>query len=275
MSRMKHKELIQAEKIMEKGSFKEALQRVNIFEKRNGLNDHDQFSCYILKSSLLISLSQFDEGFKFAEKAYQKSNELGLDIYSVDASILMGKALTRLQKLDDALEVILQGEKRLKTITQVSHNDFIQREASLAVVKSYVFFYKGDGDNALKYMEQSLTLREELGNKKEIIESLSYIGNIYTFYKGDLDLALKTAERCQALIEEISVKSVRFPLALNLINFGNIYFILFISFGKFYYSCYFLFIFFWKNHCHKSMFIKKKSEKKTYWTPHLLIFLFL
>ncbi len=163
------------------------------------------------------------KGYKFAEKAYQKSKKLGLVLYSVDASILMGKALARLQKLDESFYIILQGERVLKTIEHLSQHELRQREASLAVVKGYVFFYKGDGDNALKYVEQSLILREELGNKKEIIESLSYIGNIYTFYKGDLDLGLKSAERCKALIEEVNVKSVRFPLAMNLVNFGNIY----------------------------------------------------
>ncbi len=223
MSRVKHRDLIQAEKMADEGDFKEALERVNTFEKKNDLSDYDQLLCFLLKSSLLINLSQFDEGFKSAEKAYQKSKKLGLDLYSVDASILMGKALARLQKLDESLDVILQGEKQLKTITQLSPNELMQREASLAVVKGYIYFYKGDGDKALKYMKQSLTLREEFGKKKEIIESLSYIGNVYTFYKGDLDLGLKAAERCQALVEEVNVKSVRFPLALNLINFGNIY----------------------------------------------------
>lgn len=224
MSREKHNDLIQAEIMSDKGDFKEALEQVNAFEKKNDLNNYDQISCYILKSSLLINLSQFEEGFKFAEKAYQMSKELRLDIYSIDAVILMGNALMRLQKLDDALDKILQGERLLKSITQISQNELIKREASLAVVKSIIFFYKGDGDKTLKYMKQSLTLRETLGNKKEIIESLSYIGNIYTWYKGDLDLGLKAAERCQALVEEVNVKSVRFPLALNLINFGNIYF---------------------------------------------------
>ncbi|MCK4382842.1 MAG: tetratricopeptide repeat protein [Candidatus Lokiarchaeota archaeon] len=224
MSRVKHNDLIQAEKMADEGDFKEALEQVNAFEKKNDLNNYDQISCYILKSSLLINLSQFEEGFKFAEKAYQMSKELRLDIYSVNALILMGNALVRLQKLDDALDIILQGERLLKSRTQISQNELMQREASLAVVKSIIFFYKGDGDNALKYMKQSLTLRETLGNKKEIIESLGYIGNVYTFYKCDLDLGLKAAERCQALVEEVNVKSVRFPLALNLINFGNIYF---------------------------------------------------
>jgi len=223
MTSAKHGDLILAEKLAEEGKFKEALQLLNSIEEKNNLNDNDQLFYFLLKSLLLINLSQFDEGFKFAEKAYQKSKKLELVLYSVDASILMGKALARLQKLDESFDIILQGERVLKTIEALSQHELRQREASLAVVKGYVLFYKGDGDNALKYMEQSLTLREELGNKKEIIESLSYMGNIYTFYKGDLDLGLKYAERCKALIEEVNVKSVRFPLAMNLVNFGNIY----------------------------------------------------
>ena len=223
MSRVKHRDLIQVEKMADEGDFKEALELVNIFEKKNDLNDNDKLLCFLFKSSLLINLSQFDEGFKSAEKAYQMSKELGLEIYSVDASILMSKALARLQKLDESLDVILQGESLLKNIPQISQKELRQREASLAVVKGYVFFHKGDGDSSLKYFKQSLTLREEFGKKKEIIESLGYIGNVYLFYKGNLDLALKTAERCQALIEDVNVKSVRFPLTMNLFNLGNIY----------------------------------------------------
>ncbi|KKM27082.1 hypothetical protein LCGC14_1578300 [marine sediment metagenome] len=223
MDIVKNRELIQAEKMADEGDYKEALEQVLAFEKKNDLSDIDQILSFLLKSSLLINLSQFDEGFKSAEKAYQKSKKLGLDLYSVDASILMGKALTRLQKLDESLDVILQAESLLKSIPKISQKELMQREASLVTVKSYAFFYKGDGDNTLKYMEQSLTLREELGNKKEIIETLSYMGHGYLIYKSDLDLALKFAERCQALVEEVNVKSVRFPLAMNLLNFGNIY----------------------------------------------------
>ncbi|MFX0000412.1 MAG: tetratricopeptide repeat protein [Candidatus Hodarchaeota archaeon] len=220
----KHKDLILTEKLADKGDFEEALQLLNSLEKKNDLNDNDQLSYFLLKSLLLFNLTFINECFKFAEKAYEKSRELGLDLYSVDALILKGKALTRLQRLDDALDIFLHSENLLKNITQILHNDLIKREASIEVGKSFIFFYKGDGDKALKQLEKSLKLREELGNKKEIIETLSYIGNVITFYKGNLELSLEFAERCKTLIEEVNTKSVRFPLALNLINLGNIQF---------------------------------------------------
>ncbi|MFX1567704.1 MAG: tetratricopeptide repeat protein [Promethearchaeota archaeon] len=222
MDSVKHSDLRLAEKLADEGDFEEALKLLNSFEAEDDLNDSDQLSYFLLKSLLLFNLTDIDECFKFAEMAYQKSKELGLAIYSVDASILKGKALTRLQKLDEALEEFLHSENILTNIPHISRNEFIKREASIEVGKSFIFFYRGDSDSAKTQIEKSLILREELGDNKGIIECLSYLGNVLTFYKGKLDESLKYAERCQALIEEVNVKSVRFPLALNLINLGNI-----------------------------------------------------
>ncbi len=61
MTSAKHGDLILAEKLTEEGDFEEALQLLNSIEEKNDLNDNDQLSYFLLKSLLLINLSQFNE----------------------------------------------------------------------------------------------------------------------------------------------------------------------------------------------------------------------
>ena len=113
---MKPKELIRAKALFREGDFNAALELVNSFEENKGIIPKDLLSSHLIKSLLLIKLGNCKEGFKYAEMAYQESQDLRKDLRSVDASILMSRALWRLMKLDDALEVIGQGEKLLRSI---------------------------------------------------------------------------------------------------------------------------------------------------------------
>ncbi|MFX1289961.1 MAG: tetratricopeptide repeat protein, partial [Promethearchaeota archaeon] len=61
-----------------------------------------------------------------------------------------------------------------------------------------IFAHKGDLVRALEYLERSLTLREELGNKQEISQSLWSIGRILT-YDGKIVRAFDILERSLTL----------------------------------------------------------------------------
>ena len=64
----------------------------------------------------------------------------------------------------------------------------------------------GDYDNALDYYERSLTIAEELGDKRGMGQILMAIGNVH-FEKSDYDKALDYYERSLAIQEEIGDKS--------------------------------------------------------------------
>lgn len=218
MSGIKNKEFTQAERLIEKGEFEEALQVIINYEKKGDLTNFDLLSCHLLKGSVLNMLGRFREVLTLAKLAYQESQKLGKKLQTVDSFILKGRALWLLGRDDDALDAINQGETLLKTLNFESPLENSQRECMIAFVKGVVYANKGDSDRNLKYLKQSLSLAEELRDKQIIFYCLSLIGFHFT-YKGDLNTALTYANRAQETAEEIHNKQI---VAYNYINLGYI-----------------------------------------------------
>ena len=214
----KNKELAQAERLIEKGKFEEALQVIINYEKKGNLTNFDLLSCYLLKGSVLNMLGRFREVLSLAKLAYQESKKLGKKLQTVDSLILKGRASWLLGRDDDALEVINQGETLLKTLNYELPLEINRRECMIAFVKGVVYANKGDSDRNLKYLKQSLLLGEELRDKQIIFYCLSLIGFHFT-YKGALNSALTYANRAQETAEEIHNKQI---VAYNYINLGFI-----------------------------------------------------
>lgn len=219
ISHSEPKELDRAQQLLEEGKYDEALLFVKNIEENKDLTALDELLIPLLKSSILIRIGNYEESYKFAEKAYQESQVLKKHLYSIDALANMSHSLLWLGDLDKASDLIVQSEDILRTLTRISPIDREKREANIASRKASVCWFKGDANQGLPSAKKSLELREKRGNKYEIVESLFQIGVFHTFLKGDLDLALKYAERCQALAEEINHQYV---ISHNLANFGVI-----------------------------------------------------
>lgn len=218
MSDLKNKELTHAEQLIEKGKFEEALQVIINYEKKGGLTNFDLLSCHLLKGSVLNMLGRFREVLTLAKLAYQESQKLGKNLQTVDSLILKGRASWLLGRADDALDAINQGETLLKTLNYESPLEITQRECWIAFVKGVVYADKGDSDQNLKYLKQSLSLGEELRDKQLIFYCLTLIGAHFTF-KGDLNSALTYANCAQETAGEIHNKQI---VAYNYINLGNV-----------------------------------------------------
>jgi len=200
----KPQELILAQQFIDEGKLDEALTLLNNYEQKEGLTHHDKVSCHLLQSKILRWQGKVKEALMLAEETYKESLGLGKSLLSVDALMWMAHALIWLNRLDDAFNIIKQGEELLKTLPQEVPTDYKQREASIAVAKGVFYQFKGDADRALEHYEHGLALREELGIKHEIAFSLSLLANSLCVLKGELDRALKYAERGLALAKESS-----------------------------------------------------------------------
>ncbi|MFW9941551.1 MAG: tetratricopeptide repeat protein [Candidatus Thorarchaeota archaeon] len=191
---VKPEELIQAEKKFEEGEFDKALKLLNIFDKKRGIHYYDKLSCYHLKGQLLIWQGNYEEAIKISEEMYKFSQLYDSKLKSIDALILLSHIHTYSYEDDKALNIIEQAEKLLKKISQESSKIFLGREAHLIYCKGLIFAHKGDLVRALEYLERSLTLREELGNKQEISQSLWTIARVFS-YNGKFDRAFDILER--------------------------------------------------------------------------------
>jgi len=132
----------------------------------------------------------------------------------------MAYALVWQLSLDKALDLIEQSENLLKTCIDESPKVISYKKASIAYIKSLYHFFKSDLNQSLHHAELSIKLREELGDKYEIAESLNVLGLIYTYLKYDWDRAIAYLERSQKLAEGSNQKHI---VAYNLMTFGALY----------------------------------------------------
>lgn len=212
--------MTKANQLNEEGKYDEALRLLENFDVKESITDNILLSYYLLKSSLLNKIGSYKKSFKLAEKAYEKSQELKSNLQSIDALNIMANALIWQFSLDNAFDLIVTSENLLKTCTQESSNVISQKKALIAYNKGLNYFFKSNLDQSLQYAEQSMKLREELGNKLEIAESLNLLGLIYTYFKYDWDRAIAYLERSKILAEESNQKHI---IAYNLMIFGALY----------------------------------------------------
>lgn len=216
----KPEELIKAEQLIDNDKLDEALTFLINYEQKEGLNKHDKLSCHLLQCQILHWQGKPKELIKQAKQAYKESGELKNSFLKVDSLFLMVPALLMLDKFDEAFDVIKQGEDLIQTIPQELTKAYKQRKANLAFIKGWSYnegLDPNESDLSSKHLEQSLTIREELGIKHEISISLNQIAFNLSFFKGELDLALKYAERSVALAKESS-KTYYIAFSLNVLG---------------------------------------------------------
>ena len=221
LSEVKSEDLISAEKLMNECKFDEALILMNNLEERDDKTDSDQLSGDLLKSECLDELSNYEESYKFAEKAYQKSQELRDNLRSIDALVKMASATMFLGDFEKGHDLIAQSEDLLKTLTRCTPLEQEQREASIAFIKGFTYGFQGNMNQGLECAERSLELRENIGNKRELAASLYLSGLLYSMGKSDLDRGLMYAERCQTLAKDVNHQRI---IGMNLQSLGIIYF---------------------------------------------------
>ncbi|KKL16777.1 hypothetical protein LCGC14_2492170, partial [marine sediment metagenome] len=213
MSHSEPKELILAKQLIDVCKLDDARQLLRNFEEKGGHTLHDIVLCHFLKCKLLLWQGLYEDLVKLAEQTYKESIGLGKNLLSVDIILIIANALVEstpfmYSKTTDKLhDTIKQGEELLKSFTQESPEDYKQREAYLAYIKGCFYNRRRnpkEADLALKHLEHSLALREELGIKHEIAESLIGMAWNLSVNKGELNRALKYAERSLALAKESS-----------------------------------------------------------------------
>ena len=203
----KPEELIRTEQLIDENKLDEALTLLNSYEQKVGLTNHDKASCHLLQCQILFWQGKHKELIKHAEQVYKESEGLEDIFLKVDSLLLKVQALIWLRKFDEASDLITQGEDLIKIIPQQLTKAYKQREAYLAFIKGFFYNRRGnqkDADLALKHLEHSLALREELGIKYEIARSLCEMAHNLYRITGELDRALKYAERGLALAKESS-----------------------------------------------------------------------
>ena len=213
------KSIDQAKLLVHNGRYDEAWQIVEAFEKEKAISLKDQFTSILLGSQIKSKMGYYEEGLTLAKQALNKSQELNKPLQKIDAYVAMAETLGQLQRFDESLEILDQGERLLQKVGEEPIAALNQRKADLLHIKGRNLRQKGDIDQALAPLEKSLALREELGDKREIAESLSSIGRYYSRI-GDMKQALRCFEQSLKLLEEDENK---WGISQGLWNVGSIF----------------------------------------------------
>ncbi|MFX0143789.1 MAG: tetratricopeptide repeat protein [Candidatus Hodarchaeota archaeon] len=198
---VKPEEIIQAEQYIEEGEFDKALELLSILDKKNGIPNHKKLSYFHLRGQLLIWQAKYKEAIKILEEMYRISQLYDCRLHSIDALVLLSHIYTYTFQDDKALKIIEQAKNLLKKLSQESSEVLLAREAHLIYCQGLIFYHKSDLTQALEYLERSANLREPLGNKQELAESLYSYGRILA-REGKIVRALGYVERSLALATE-------------------------------------------------------------------------
>ncbi|MFW9992705.1 MAG: tetratricopeptide repeat protein, partial [Candidatus Odinarchaeota archaeon] len=188
-------------------------------EKSTNIPDTDRLKLQILRSHVLTQIGEYDRGLKLAEQLIRDTESLENLLLEVDAHISFASALVASGKLNECLDAIENGKKMLTTVKDIQQFEIAERSATLNHITGIVHRKKGNLGLALAYLQQSLSIRKDLGNLHEIAESISIIGNINAS-KGNLDLALENFHESVAIFEELGDQP---PISKLLNNIGFIY----------------------------------------------------
>ncbi|MFX1572821.1 MAG: tetratricopeptide repeat protein [Promethearchaeota archaeon] len=242
MSNSKSEELINAESLMYKGRFEDALEILTKFEEREGISSKDQLALLILKGRIYCNNGFFKRAIEFGDHAYLMSQKHKEGPEYLDALIIKAHIIF-LGNFKKGHELVLEAEKIFDSITNKSYPDFLRLKLELFLIKTheyclqddldkaldlalecleigkqigkildlariyfeigYIYVYKGEHDSALEYAIKSLNSQEKLSNQVGIATSLSLIGLIY-YVKGDFNRALKLSKK-SLLIKEINI----------------------------------------------------------------------
>ncbi|MFQ5978114.1 MAG: tetratricopeptide repeat protein [Candidatus Heimdallarchaeota archaeon] len=209
--------LWRAEELMQEGKVDEARPLIEALEQEAELPPDALLTWQLLKSQLLFTTGDLDASQQLARQVWRGILDRGKPLQGVDASIVMAEVLVELGKFEEAAKAIAEGEQLLTTITEETPAALSQREASFFHFRGRICLHKAETDQAMDYFQQSLALRQELGNKHDIAVSLRNIGVIHT-YKDDVEQALDYHQQALKLFQEVGNS---YRMAWCLTNIGS------------------------------------------------------
>ena len=166
----------------------------------------------------LYEEGQFAEAYNIADRVYQESQVLSDKVLTFDALMIKAEIPIQLGNLETSPNLIRQGENLLQTFISESLNEYELKKASLLRVKGLFHLMLGDYDKSDEFMKKVLTIQEKFENKKEIAQTLGFIG-WYSGYKGEFDEALNFINQSLMLCEELDLKGSK---AKNFIALGGL-----------------------------------------------------
>ncbi len=191
MPQSESNQLIQAEKFIEACKLDEALGILNDLVQLEGNNIQQKVSYQLRKGQILLWQTKYEEAIRLGKEIFKENQKLNKNLHSVDGLILAARGLIVAEKFDDVLVIIEQAESILKSISQLSQNDLMQRKAHITVYRGWIYFQKREIELAQKCMKWTIGLQKELGITPQIVLAHITMAMIMNFVNSEFNLALE------------------------------------------------------------------------------------
>lgn len=182
--------------------------------------EKEQIECIYYRSFALgHALGQREEALQIVLAARKKYTNL------TDRSLLLALltqqiySLCGMNRLDEALEVITEGDVILESLTAKERETGGYWIAFFEQRKGIYYIFKKDFNTSLEYLQRALALQEEIGDPSAIQHSLYNIGVFYQF-RGEYDSSLSYYQRSLDIAKQMGNS---FTIASVFTQFGQIY----------------------------------------------------
>ena len=135
----------------------------------------------------------------------------------LDVLILKTEMSWRSGKLDEGHDSVEEAETLLSSTIGVENEELQKRKGMLLSQAGVVYWYRGELDRAKEYHQESLEIREELGDRKGVATALNNLGLVY-WSKGELDKATECYKKGLTINEELNDERGLSSVLNNLAN---------------------------------------------------------
>lgn len=212
--------LSRSEELFNTGNYDEAYKLLSDFENDKTHSLRDLVSIHLHKIELLFQQGQYIKLLNLANDTYKESLELGDNPFLIEVMAWKARSLIFLNQLEEAWNIIKQVDDILKNIPEEFSPRYKRTTAFFSFIKGYFYCVEMNPNKSLEYFYHSLSIREALGIKHEIAETLYWIVVVLCRHKGELTTAKKYAERSVRIAKETAKK---FHIAFSLTSLAGVY----------------------------------------------------
>lgn len=184
-----------------KAKFEEALELIEIFEKKRKKASKDELSCLILKGRIYCYIERYKLAIKVGELVYQLCQKLGCITESIDALIFKAH-MVYLGQIDEASNFIIEAENLLKSVKSIPSSNLSRQQGEILLFKSIICHKKAELNKAIELAEECLSIIEKSGVKLDVARIYYHLGEIYLF-RSESDIGLDYALKGLKLQEEL------------------------------------------------------------------------
>ncbi|MFX0152793.1 MAG: tetratricopeptide repeat protein, partial [Candidatus Hodarchaeota archaeon] len=200
------------------GEYQQALDEVKGLEKIIEYPD-DHLAILSLKSEIFYRMGNLRKALNLTQHLLQESAKQANQLLAADALSLKSTILWRLGQYSESFEAIDKGETILNRMKDTKDPLIVKRAAQFVYRRGTIYLTMGDLKNSYQFATKALEMREEVGDKEDIANSLNNLAGIYA-QKGDVDQALTNYKKSLDFFNELKDMEGR---GMVLGNLGLIY----------------------------------------------------